>query len=39
MEAMSYISLEQKNMMSYSSGMPTGKMLGFLNQSDSDPNN
>ncbi|MEN9458522.1 MAG: hypothetical protein RL135_1100 [Bacteroidota bacterium] len=39
MEAVSYISLEQKNMMSYSSGMPTGKMLGFLNQSDSDPNN
>jgi hypothetical protein len=31
-EAMSYITLEQKNMMSFSSGMPTGKMLGFLNQ-------
>jgi len=33
-EAMSYITLEQKNMMSFSSGMPTGKMLGFLNQTD-----
>jgi len=36
MDAMSYISLEQKNLMSYSSGMPTGKMLGFLNKNDAE---
>jgi hypothetical protein len=36
MESMSYISLEQKNLMSYSSGMPTGKLLGFRNQSSTD---
>lgn len=28
-EAMQFISLEQKNVMSYSSGMPTNKTLGF----------
>lgn len=36
MEAMSYISLEQKNLMSYSSGMPTSKLLGFRSQSAQD---
>lgn len=35
-DAMNYISVEQKNQMSYSSGMPTGKMLGFRNQTDLD---
>ncbi|MDP3930502.1 MAG: hypothetical protein Q8R57_15895 [Bacteroidota bacterium] len=35
-EALSYISLEQKNMMSYSSGMPTGKLLGFRSQANQD---
>lgn len=35
-DAMSYITVEQKNLMSYSSGMPTGKMLGFRNQTDSE---
>jgi len=34
-DTMSYISLEQKNYMSHSSGIPTGKMLGFRNQMDS----
>jgi hypothetical protein len=29
LDAISYISVEQKNLMSYSSGMPTGKRLGF----------
>lgn len=36
MEAMSYISLEQKNQMSYSSGMPTAKLLGFRSQAEHD---
>lgn len=35
-DTLNYISVEQKNLMSYSTGMPTGKMLGFRNQSDSD---
>lgn len=35
-EAMSFISLEQKNLMSYSSGMPTGKLLGFRSQLDNE---
>lgn len=30
LDAINYISVEQKNLMSYSSGMPTGKRLGFL---------
>lgn len=30
LDAISYISVEQKNHMIYSSGMPTGKRLGFL---------
>jgi len=29
-DAVNYISVEQKNMLSHSSGMPTGKRLGFL---------
>lgn len=29
-EAINYISVEQKNMMSHSSGMPTGKRMGFV---------
>ncbi len=29
MDSISYISVDQKNMMSHSSGMPTGKRLGF----------
>lgn len=33
-DAVSYITVEQKNLMSFSSGMPTGKMLGFRNQTD-----
>jgi hypothetical protein len=37
LEALNYISVEQKNMMSYSTGMPTGKMLGFRNQEDQSP--
>lgn len=28
-DSINYITIEQKNMMSYSSGMPTGKRLGF----------
>jgi hypothetical protein len=28
-DAINYISVEQKNLMSYSSGMPTVKRLGF----------
>jgi hypothetical protein len=35
-ENISYITLEQKNMMSHSSGMPTGKRLGFRNQIDNE---
>ena len=35
-ENMSFITLEQKNYMSHSSGMPTGKRLGFRNQADVD---
>jgi hypothetical protein len=31
-DAINYITVEQKNIMSYSSGMPTGKMLGFTMQ-------
>ncbi len=34
LENMSFITLEQKNIMSHSSGMPTGKRLGFRNQID-----
>lgn len=30
-ENISFITLEQKNLMSHSSGMPTGKRLGFIN--------
>jgi hypothetical protein len=33
-DAINYISVEQKNMMSYSSGMPTGKRLGFVMSSE-----
>jgi hypothetical protein len=33
-ENMSFITLEQKNIMSHSSGMPTGKRLGFMNHAD-----
>jgi hypothetical protein len=33
-ESTNYISVEQKNMMSHSSGMPTGKKLGFVMRSD-----
>lgn len=33
-ENITYITLEQKNIMSHSSGMPTGKRLGFRNQID-----
>jgi hypothetical protein len=29
-DSMQFISLEQKNLMSFSSGMPTNKTLGFL---------
>jgi hypothetical protein len=36
LEGFSYITLEQKNLMAHSSGMPTGKRLGFINQADSD---
>jgi hypothetical protein len=36
-ENVTYITLEQKNLMSYSSGMPTGKMLGFRNHVDEGP--
>jgi hypothetical protein len=32
LENMSFISLAQKNMMSHSSGIPTGKRLGFINE-------
>ncbi len=35
-ENISYITLEQKNLMSHSSGMPTGKRLGFRNQIDNE---
>ena len=35
-EEMQLISLEQKNMMSYSVGVPTNKALGFMIQSNSD---
>lgn len=33
-DMISYITVEQKNLMSYSSGMPTGKLLGFTMQRD-----
>lgn len=33
-DAISFISVEQKNMMSHSSGMPTGKRMGFSMQTD-----
>ncbi|MES2780496.1 MAG: hypothetical protein V4651_11420 [Bacteroidota bacterium] len=33
-EAINYISVEQKNIMSHSSGMPTGKRLGFVMSSE-----
>lgn len=33
-DAISFISVEQKNMMSHSSGIPTGKRLGFLMSAD-----
>lgn len=35
-EQVNLISVEQKNLMSYSSGIPTGKMMGFRNQNDQD---
>lgn len=35
-ENMSFITLEQKNIMSHSSGMPTGKRLGFRYQAEND---
>jgi hypothetical protein len=35
-DAINYITVEQKNMMSYSSGMPTGKLLGFTMQKNED---
>jgi hypothetical protein len=35
-ENISFITLEQKNIMSHSSGMPTGKRLGFRNQIDNE---
>ncbi|MCG9880342.1 MAG: hypothetical protein MH472_07060, partial [Bacteroidia bacterium] len=35
-ENMSFITLEQKNLMSYSSGMPTGKLLGFRSHLDNE---
>ncbi len=34
MDSLSYISVDQKNMMSHSSGMPTGKRLGFSMSAD-----
>jgi hypothetical protein len=34
LENISYLSVEQKNLMSHSSGMPTGKRLGFIMSSD-----
>jgi hypothetical protein len=33
-DSINYISVEQKNVMSHSSGMPTGKRLGFLMSAD-----
>ncbi|MBJ7428014.1 MAG: hypothetical protein JHD28_03525, partial [Bacteroidia bacterium] len=30
-DSMQFITLEQKNLMSFSSGMPTNKTLGFTN--------
>jgi hypothetical protein len=35
-DAINYITVEQKNMMSYSSGMPTAKLLGFTMQKNDD---
>jgi hypothetical protein len=36
-DAINFISVEQKNIMSYSSGMPTVKKLGFVMQKDDEP--
>ncbi len=36
LDAINYISVEQKNLMSYSSGMPTGKRLGFMMSSETE---
>jgi hypothetical protein len=33
-DAINYISVEQKNFMSHSSGMPTGQRLGFVMSSE-----
>ncbi len=35
-DAISFITIEQKNMMSHGSGMPTGKRLGFVMERDSE---
>lgn len=37
-DSINYISVEQKNMLSYSSGLPTGKRLGFLFSGDTTNN-
>lgn len=34
LDSISYISVEQKNLLNYSSGMPTGKRLGFMMSSE-----